>query len=831
MHCSDTNRCFTLLTQYLEDLIRDADPTFEPSIRAAIQDLPNLQRVSQLVIQIKLANPSPKARETLDLIQEILDSDLPSLTTQSQVAQEQTKVLNEYADQNESYLKTLKAEMTSANMQSNVKINEKEQQLNQLDNTLKEVAQAAKENQSVLHDVRVQLVDAESQNAKFKGLCHDKLLALEQRAEMAESLYKAQIDKEVKHRKVMEELKTAQNMLKSQFEQLALKHKADLAKLHKEYEEKINGKNPIVSAREAELQRQIHQLKSDLDLANRELKLGNSKTTEILDNLKLTQKPYSEVVQELYSMNLRYTELQKQLLPLEKERDDYMSRVAEYELHCARNLEALTNEDRKTIGVLQRDLSLKHHEISLKQQEINQMQEKLGAIRAEFENRVLMLKTDLSAKTSELAALKSNWDHSVKIQKDQQRMSEIQLEAKRSELEFHLKKQEARLRENFQLIQQQFEEKKMNIEAALQRQTNELRTNAQRLEEGRKSLQLEKDKVERTKQSYDLKIADFERQENQLRTLLLQTQDKYQKLESIQQDYRQQIKQLQQSLELNRMESKHRLDKMKADLDRALKMKATIERSFNECSATRDGILTKVQLLNDENIQLKAHLLELQSKLDSSRAHQQATLEEMRQKVVRSQSELTQCAAKLDQASLTHQHVKKLAEENKLAQKEVERTVARMRDSEKALASLMSEAQQAKQFNQRLQLAIKDCMTNRKILASQAESANKTVADLQRTGAFLSNEIESSAAEFSQALLHKDAEQTRYTLALRAKEDEMKQRVASMEASKRALEKQVKQTQQAQRRTEEALLENVTSQAYIVENLLPETSAKPLIIE
>jgi chromosome segregation ATPase len=526
------------------------------------------------------------------------------------------------------------------------------------------------------------------------------------------------------------------------------------------------------------------------------------------------------LAQELFQLNLRYQALTKALSPLEQERDAYMTKVAENELACARNVHALTSENRATIDKLNQELSAKHLEIANKQNELQTLNGRLNSIRSEMETRVAQLNTALSAKTTELASLQSTVDHQVKMAQDKQRMVDLNLQSERSKLDFAFRQRSEALQAKYEAMIREQSDKQQNAAHQIALQKQEMEANQRRLANAQASVDAQSERLNQLKATYDAKMAEFDRQENQLRTLQLATQDKYEQILTRQKDTQARIEALQNAAKMERAAANARETKLRGDLDVALKDRAFIQKSYEECAVARDAILGKVSVMQSENNDLKIQLTSLQAQFDAVKAQHAATLDEMRRKVVESQSGLERCANSLTDASQVHEHVKRLAEENRRVTQEAERQLAKVADSEKAMRTLMTDKVRASEEVLRLQAALKECAASKSALSNQVASSASRVQALQRMDSALASTLETTSADFTSALRKRDAEMAREEIKRKAKEKEMQGKLARLLIEKQGLEQRLAKEERRHRSTEDLLVENVIDNAATIEGLL-----------
>jgi len=315
----------------------------------------------------------------------------------------------------------------------------------------------------------------------------------------------------------------------------------------------------------------------------------------------------------------------------------------------------------------------------------------------------------------------------------------------------------------------------------------------------------QKEDLEKYRQAYDKKLADFLAQKESLNTALAQAKEQANQFAQIENDYKKRTDILRQTVAVQRQRYEARINQLTEKLKQAITNRNQIINSLEKCNASRDSVLAKVNLLTDENARLKDMYLQMKSKADITRSQYEAHMEKLRADSAQMQTDIRICAQKLQDATLVHDHVKRMKGEAQQLRLQLEEQIRVAKGSEQALRRLLQDRELEKQQVFRLQAALKDCSVQKSQTEVGLENTNTELRDIKRMHNKLSGEIKGMANDYQRALEEREAGMARQALEQEVREQTLQNRLAETQARNNERESQINKLQRQKQMISDSL--------------------------
>lgn len=649
----------------------------------------------------------------------------------------------------------------------------------------------------------------------------DTIERQKQELETFKAKYSDMVGRELRLGKSVEMLTANERELQKAIEELKMSYEKKMLELRNQYAEQtsITG-SPILSKREEELQVQVEQLKQDLQVALEDLKMATEMGKEAVYQMNSADKPYAQIARELVDVNAMLQRKNQELAQLQAIHDRKSSEYAQAELKVAQRIDQATAKDRSEIHKLSNDLVSSERKLAALQQEVVNLQTTSFELKRKHQNEVQTLNARIRETENHLMQVRSQRDAERNAIERQKQILATEKESMKADMDFKFNQMRDSLNQNYaekvrlmqaanEATQLQLNQERRNLVIA-QRQAQDV---AAQIERNRQEL-------ERYRSAYDKKMADFYAQKQALATTLSQAQAQANQYAQMESDYKKRVDILRQNADVQRQRYESQINQLNDQLKKAVMNRNTIANSLEKCSAARDSIVQKVTLLTDENMRLKDMFLQQKARNDLMRTQYEAHLEKLRAQATTMQTDLRNCAQRLQDATLVHDHVKQMKEEAQSLRANLEEQIRAAKGNEQALRRLLHDRELEKQQVNRLQAALSECSLQRQQSEAGLTSTNGELRDMKRMQTQLTDEIKSISDEYQRAIQQREAAIARQQLQQEVKEDEMRREVQIARAKSIESADQVKRLQKQRQMLSESLANTEYERARQVQALV-----------
>jgi chromosome segregation ATPase len=326
--------------------------------------------------------------------------------------------------------------------------------------------------------------------------------------------------------------------------------------------------------------------------------------------------------------------------------------------------------------------------------------------------------------------------------------------------------------------------------------------------------------LDRYRNAYDQKMADFYSQKQALESTMAQAQAQANQFSQMEADYKKRVDILRQNIAVQRHRFESQISQLTDQLKKTTANRNMIANSLEKCSAARDSIVQRVNQLTDENMRLKDMFLQQKARMDMMKAQYEAHIEKMRSQAVNIQTDLQNCAQRLQDATLVHDHVKRMKEEAMNLRLNLEEQIRAAKGNEQAMNRLLQDRELEKQQVTKLQAALQECGFQRSKTESGLQMTNEQLRETKRMQTQLTDEIKTISDEYQRALKQREAVMAREQLQQQVKEETLKRETAIAQSRSADSQEQVRRLQKQRQMLSDSLANTEFERARQVQALV-----------
>lgn len=387
-------------------------------------------------------------------------------------------------------------------------------------------------------------------------------------------------------------------------------------------------------------------------------------------------------------------------------------------------------------------------------------------------------------------------------------------------MDFKFKQLQEELNQRYSQKANSLQEQYENNRIRLEQERRNLQLSQQQTKEQAQLMQKQKMELENYRNAYEEKMAEFLQQKEALQTALSQAQTQAAQFNKIENDYKNRVNILRQSVTIQAERHQQQINNLNNRLKQALADRSEIVNNLEKCNAARDGLVTRVNTLVEENTRFKDQYMQLKSRMELMRSQYEAQLEKLRSESGRLENDIRACAQKLEDASLVHDHVKRMQSEARSLRTQLEEKIRRATDNEKALQRLLKDRDLKESQVVQLQSALRDCGVVRKQLESKLQNTNVELRDVKRMHGKLSTDIQSISADYQRALENRQSSMVREEMRNKAREDQLNRELANVQLEHKSDQRRLQSLQQSKEVTENILANSELDHAKQIDMLL-----------
>lgn len=672
----------------------------------------------------------------------------------------------------------------------------------------------------VIASLQKQLDRCSGESKQVSGLYTETINKLQAQGNEYKDLYNNMVGREIKLSKQVEMLAKNEQNLKQALSDLEQSYENKLNRVRQEYAEQVKSGGVVLSDREQELMNEVERLKVDLSQALEDIKVATAAGKEAVEQSVSAQQPYSELARQLKYVNNMLRQKNEELGRLQADSDYMRDALATKEMQCAQNVDRATAKDQSEIQRLSNRLATVERDLAGRQQEIVSLQTAAYDLRRQNQNQVQQLNNRLRNAQNELTQYKTarqaerrNLEQQFQLMKNREKSAQLNMDFKFKQLQEELNQ---RYSQKANSLQEQYENNRIRLE----QERRNLQLSQQQTKEQAQLMQKQKMELENYRNAYEEKMAEFLQQKEALQTALSQAQTQAAQFNKIENDYKNRVNILRQSVTIQAERHQQQINNLNNRLKQALADRSEIVNNLEKCNAARDGLVTRVNTLVEENTRFKDQYMQLKSRMELMRSQYEAQLEKLRSESGRLENDIRACAQKLEDASLVHDHVKRMQSEARSLRTQLEEKIRRATDNEKALQRLLKDRDLKESQVVQLQSALRDCGVVRKQLESKLQNTNVELRDVKRMHGKLSTDIQSISADYQRALENRQSSMVREEMRNKAREDQLNRELANVQLEHKSDQRRLQSLQQSKEVTENILANSELDHAKQIDMLL-----------
>lgn len=671
------------------------------------------------------------------------------------------------------------------------------QGLQTLSKELKNVETGRSAAEQTVNSLQKRLDRCQGESKQVAGVYSETIQRLKSQVEEYKGLYNNQVGREIHLGKSMQQFTQNEKELKKALVELKQSYEQRMAQMREEFAMKAAQKQgTTLSDREQALQEEIEHLKVDLEKAISDLKMSTEAGKAALQRSDQSNQPYGQLARDLLEVNQRLQAKSEELNHLQQLHDRKTEEFARAEMQTAQKIEKASARDRAEIERLSNELMRSERKMGQVQQDIVQMQTASYELKRRHQNEVGQLNNRLKNAEAALRqerqqkeAERRNLRQQARLLTNQKDSMVLAYDAKYNELKDQLNSQ---YQEKVSELQNKFEANRLSLD----QQRRQLQTAQKQIQENGRMYEQKNQELARFRAAYEQKMAEFLQQRDSLNTELSRAESQAQQFGQIELDYKKRVDILRQTVAVQRQRYDATISQLNQKLREAITHRNQIINSLEKCSAARDAVAAKVNNLMDENAQLKDTVMRVKGKMDTMRAQYEAHLEKLRADGARMQTDIQTCAQRLQDATLVHDHVKRLTEEARSLRDNLRQQIAAAKGNEQALRRLLKDRELEKSQVVRLQSALKDCSIQRSQSETSLEHTNSELRDMKRLQGQLSGEVQNISRQYHRTLSEREADMERVRMEQEVRENMLQRELEEFKLRNNQQGRQISSLQQ-----------------------------------
>lgn len=790
----------------LRDVVQPSLPSSPPRLRTkdtppAIQRLRSIEKHMDRWAQGPDGPPYPAAAQAL--------------------ASSQThETYRQRAAANHDRLRVIKGEMWAQQASHDRSERQAQAELRALRDKVRTTQEQLQDNEKLVQSLRQRLDLCQGNKVRVGGVYQSVLQkAAQDKAQVDQKATQLQAEL-LRLRQKLPQLEKNIGQLRAAEQAREQQHQEELKKLRREFAARSKAGGRTLSQREVELGDEVHRLEALLHQAKDDLKHAVETTQGAMSQLSEAQRPRSELARMLQKANADLQRKNRELLELTAEADGLRNTLTNIELQHAQSVEAATERDRRDLEQVSRELAVAQQKLAQHQQSHAQTTRRHQVAFEQARGQVARLEASLRAAEGRLGQEEQARQQEARRRSQQAQHDQSERQAWRRQAEQELQRQQERLREKHRRQAAELEDRFRLAQHELAQERQALAAVQAQMQAVRQTQKAKEDRIARYQAEYEKKQAAFVLQQDALKADLAQARQQAAQFASLENDYRRRETLNRQAKLQQREEHQRIMQELQQRLRRAEVERGRIQSALAECAATRESLVVSTRALTEENARLKSEREKLQAKLVRMRARYEAHADKMRTYATKLQGDVTECAQRLRDASQVHDHVQRMTAEAREHRQRLQKTLRHAEGQERALAQALQDREVEKSQVLRLQAALQDCASQRRVAETRLRANARQLQDTKKMEARLATEIQDITSEFRQALQTRDAQHATERLDQRARVEGLELDLQRAQAEHTQDQKQAEALARASRLTNASFAQTEQQRSAQVQTLL-----------
>lgn len=690
-------------------------------------------------------------------------------------------------------IEQIQADLHMCAARAEQKEREYQTQLQALTQELKNSEANRQQAQEVVDSLNKRLDRTQGESKQVNGVYTTTIKQLQEEVAKFKSLYNEMVARELGVGKRIKALTKSEQDLAAAMQEMKLSYEQKLSDISRKYAEHVQTGGVVLSERELALSQEVERLKADLEIAVNELQISIDAGKAVISQQLNHNVPHARVAEELLQVSNQLRQKNEELSRLQAMHDQKVAAFAEAEMRVAKRIDDASERDRAEIQRLSQEMHATEQKLSGVQQEIMNLQTASYELKRQHQNEVSRLQNSLREAKQQLATAQAQAANQ-RQQMEQQSLN-LKNQASAAEMERHFKFTQLKdsLEQEYRIKAKSLQEKADMIRLQLDQERVQMKNAQREMQTNSRALAEQKASLNAYRQAYDEKLAQFSAQKDALNVTLAQAKQQAQQFANVENDYKRRMGILQQTMEVQRTRYEGTIKSLTDKLNAAISARNQVAINLEKCGAAREGLVAQVNNMTEENRRLQDQYLQMKSRMDMTRAQYESHLSKIQVENDKLQEESRKHAQQLADASMAHEHVKRMRDEAQQLRANLEENIRQAKGSQQALQRLLQDRELEKQTVARLERALQECSAQKQQNEQILGMANQDLRELKRMNREASSAVQQVSSQYQQALDQRDAQMTKEQLTAKVQEDALRRQLADIQQRNRAQEQKLGQ--------------------------------------
>lgn len=603
------------------------------------------------------------------------------------------------------------------------------------------------------------------------------------------------------------------NELKQQLEAFKMEYQRRMDELKRTYETQMSKliEDPSPEGtyfeRESKLRGRIDELEEAIENMRIQLEAAQQETAENVERQAMMNVPQSHLGQRMLELAQEVKQKNAEKSALQTRVDNMTVQLAQSEVTCARQMEHMREQDRIDIQRKSDELKQLHSQLADRQADLMNVQNQLHQLQVQSQNKMIAMTNErrqLANRLLQLQTERETWKQNYQSKQDDLK---AQTDAMRAELQRQYESKKKELQFTFDQKMRLKESQIRQMQDQMISEKNLLRVATLHQEEQKRHLAQQEAKVERLRQDYEMKMANFVQQKNELRLELERAKEASKLAAEREHSYQQNMNMLQQRNRALQHDMETMVARSQSEMAQLRQQKDRLMSQMNQITANRDALLIKITQSTKENGMLRRQLTDTKSRSNEIINKLTAEVSSSLEKVAAAESNVNQCSAQLQQASNVHAHVKDMTNEVKRLRDEVENRARTMKANEDAIRTLMTDRDLTKSELAKLQASLKEVSAEKHHMQLLHKQSQSEVHQLKQLVRDMEMQIREKTARVQQLLRKEQIAVDQERIRSELKQQQFRQMATEAEIEKELVYKENQKINKRKAQVEKALVD------------------------
>jgi chromosome segregation ATPase len=466
--------------------------------------------------------------------------------------------------------------------------------------------------------------------------------------------------------------------------------------------------------REAKLKGKIDELEESLAQMQMQLEAAQQDMAEAVERQTMMNVPQSHLGQRMLELAQEVKSKNSELAGLQARLDNATLELAQRDVQFSRQMDHLRESDRLNIQKMSDEIKKLHADISNREADLLNMRNEAHMKESQARQKLVMLTEERRKMINELQTLKAERESWKLNYEKRQADLTAQQNAMKAELQRQYESKKRELQYNFDQKTREKDAQLRLMKDELISKQNVLRVASINLEEQKRNLSQQEQKVEAMRQDYESKMANFLQQKNELRLELERAKEASKLAAERENTYQNNMDMLQQRNRALQHDLDTAIANYQVEMTDLRAQKERLMNQLNQVSAHRDTLLLKITQMTKDYAASRQQLMDLKHHSGQSIAQLQSELHSALEKVAAAEGNVTRCSSQLQQASMVHDHVKEMADEVKRLRNDVENRAKMLESNKEAIRTLMTDRDINRSDKLKLEAVLKETMAEKR---------------------------------------------------------------------------------------------------------------------